>query len=218
MKRLGLFLKTTTLGGLFVLLPVIFAGFLISKAIGAVRIAAAKILGLLTAQPSESVSFPMVWAALLVLALSFVLGLLMTSRLASRSGRRIEQAVLFRLPGYAALKNIINGLAQTEREGMVRPALVTASESVQYFAFVMEEHGDGRLTIFVPSAPSAANGGVQVVRREKVKILNVRLASVIAALNQWGAGTHKLLTKDLENAASLAALRRRSPVAPSADE
>ena len=198
MKRLGLFLKTTTLGGLFILLPVVFAGFLISKAVGGVRLAAAEIISLLTGQSPKAVNFPIVWAALLVLALSFVLGLIMRLQFVSRSGRRFEQAVLFRLPGYAALRNIINGLVQTEREGMVKPALVSFGAG-HYFAYVMEEHGDGLLTIFVPSSPSAASGSVQVVNQENVRLLKVGLSSVVAALNQWGAGTHKLLVKDLEN-------------------
>jgi uncharacterized membrane protein len=63
----------------------------------------------------------------------------------------------------------------------------------------MEEHADGRLAIFVPSLPSAAGGSVQIVTREQVRVLNVGLGSIVAALNQWGVGTGKLLRKDLEN-------------------
>ena len=199
MKRLAAFLKTTTIGGLFVLLPLVFVALLISKTVGVVSLSAAEIVALLTGQAAEAVNFPILWAVLLVLTVSFLLGLIMLSRIGSRSGRWIEEAVLFRLPGYAALKSIIGGLAHIEEEGMVKPGLVSGPGGVHYFAYVMEEHGDGYLTLFVPSSPSAVSGNVQVVHREKVRMLNIRLGSVVAALNQWGIGTARLLTKDLEN-------------------
>jgi uncharacterized membrane protein len=198
MRRLGLFLKTTTLGGLFVLLPIILTVFLLSKALAAARVASAKIISLVTGQPHEAVQFPMILALLLVLAVSFALGLLMTLPIGAKSARWIEQVILYRLPGYVAVKNIINGLANTEREGMVRPALFALSDHADVLAFVMEDHGDGRLTIFIPSSPTAASGGVQIVRRERVRILNVRLHSIVKAINQWGVGTRHLLARHLE--------------------
>jgi len=178
MKRLGLFLKTTTVGGLFVLLPVALTIFLLSKAVGVARVAAAKIISLMTGQAVEAVEFPMVFGLVLVLAISFLLGLLLRLQVGAQSGRWVEHFILNRMPDYAALKNIINGLANTEREGMVRPALVSASDGVDIFAFVMEDHGDGRLTIFIPSSPSAASGSIQVVRQDRVHLLNVPLRNV----------------------------------------
>jgi len=199
MSRLAAFVKATTIGGLFVLLPVVLVVLLFSKAVGAARTAAADIIGLLTGQAPHTVRFPLLGGVLLVIAVSFILGVIMLSRRALQLQRRIEQAVLMRVPGYAAVKNILYGLARSEQEGMVRPALLSLSAEKQCFVFVMEEHGDGRLTIFIPSSPSAASGSVQIVPREQVKILKIGLGSVVSALNQWGVGTGKLLRRDLEN-------------------
>jgi len=60
---------------------------------------------------------------LLVLAVSFLLGLILTSRIGSQSSQWIEQTILFRIPGYAAVKNIVYGLA----DGKVNPNLKVAS-------------------------------------------------------------------------------------------
>ncbi len=132
---------------------------------------------------------------MLVIAVSFLLGVIMLSRRASQSQRRIEQAVLTRVPGYVAVKNILYGLARSEREETVRPALLSLSSEKHCFVFLMEEHGDGRMTIFIPSSPSAASGSVQIVPKEQVKILKIGLGSVVSVLNQWGVGTSKLLKK-----------------------
>ena len=98
MKQLGLFLETTTLGGLF-------------KTVGIIRDAATKIISLITDQVPDAVHFPIVLAVLLVLAVSFLVGLILTSRVGSQPSQWIEQIILFRIPGYAAVKNIVYGLA-----------------------------------------------------------------------------------------------------------
>ena len=72
MKQLGLFLETTTLGGLF-------------KTVGIIRDAATKIISLITDQVPDAVHFPIVLALLLVLAVSFLAGLILTARVGSQS-------------------------------------------------------------------------------------------------------------------------------------
>ena len=85
MKQLGLFLKTTTLGGVLMLLPVVLTLLLISKAVGIIRDATTKIISLITDQVPDAVLFPIVLAVLLVLAVSFLVGLILTSRVGSQS-------------------------------------------------------------------------------------------------------------------------------------
>jgi hypothetical protein len=70
-------------------------------------------------QAPDAVHFPIVLAVLPVLAVSFLLGLILTSRVGSRSSQWIEQTILFQIPGYAAVKNIVNDLA----DGKVNPNL-----------------------------------------------------------------------------------------------
>ncbi|HMG06528.1 MAG TPA: hypothetical protein VK581_13795, partial [Chthoniobacterales bacterium] len=59
----------------------------------------------------------------LVLAVSFLLGLILSSRIGSQSSQWIEQTILFRILGYAAVKNTVYGLA----DGKVNPNLKVAS-------------------------------------------------------------------------------------------
>jgi uncharacterized membrane protein len=140
--------------------------FLISKVVGVARAAAAKIISLITGQPPDGVHFPIVLAVLLLLALSFLLGLIVTSQVGSRSSQWLEQTIFYRIPGYAGVKSFIHGFADTESEDMLRSALISTAADEHYFAFVMEDHGNGLLTIFVPSSPSAASGSVRIVGRE----------------------------------------------------
>ena len=67
------------------LLPVVLTFFLISKPVGIIRDAATKIISLITHQAPDAVHFPIVLAVLLVLAVSFLLGLILTSQVGSQS-------------------------------------------------------------------------------------------------------------------------------------
>jgi uncharacterized membrane protein len=91
--------------------------------VGIIRDATSKIISLITHQAPDAVHFPIVRAVLLVLAVSFLVGLILTSRVGSQSSQWIEQAILFRIPRYAAVKNIVYGLA----DGKVSPNLKVAS-------------------------------------------------------------------------------------------
>ncbi|MGB8169961.1 MAG: DUF502 domain-containing protein [Chthoniobacteraceae bacterium] len=196
MKRLAAFLKATTLGGLFVVLPVVVVLGLAAKTVLGMRAAGQSILEMMMGQDSAAVHFPVLFAALIVVAISFVLGLTMISRRGHAVGSWIERTLLFRMPGYTAVRAIVGGLANADSEGVVKAALLMLGEGAECFVFVTEDHGDGRLTIFIPGSPNPASGSVQIVPRDKVRLLNVRITDIGDALQHWGVGTQKVLAKD----------------------
>jgi hypothetical protein len=54
---------------------------------------------------------PIVLAVLPVLVVSFLVGLILTSKVGSQSSHWMEQTIFFRLPAEAAVKNIVYGVA-----------------------------------------------------------------------------------------------------------
>lgn len=200
MKRLTAFCKATTLGGLFVVLPIVVVFGLMGRAVVAVHATAQSIMEKLAGQESEAARFPIAFAALIVVGVSFALGLGMISRRGKAAGTWIERVLLFRVPGYTAARAIVGGLANAEREGVVKPGLLTVDEGVECFVFVTEDHGDNRLTVFIPGAPNPASGNVQIVAKDLVRLLDVRLAEIASAHQRWGVGTRKILASDAAKA------------------
>jgi uncharacterized membrane protein len=196
MKRLAAFLKATTLGGLFVLLPVVVIFAIAAKAVIGVRESAQTVMEKLAGPGSEAAHFPMIFAVLIVVAISFAIGLAMISRWGKAAGTWIERTLLFRVPGYAAARAIVGGLADVERDGVVKPGLLTVDEGIECFVFVTEDHADDWLTVFIPGSPNPASGNVQIVRKSLVRPLKVRLTDISTAHQQWGVGAKALLAKD----------------------
>jgi uncharacterized membrane protein len=195
MKRLAAFFKATTLGGLFVVLPLIVVVGLLTKAVMTVHTAAQALMEKMAGKESEAAHFPIIFAVLIVVAVSFAFGLAMTSRRGLATGRWLEGTLLFRVPGYAAVRAIVGGLADASREGVVKSGLLTVDPGIEAFVLVIEDHGDDHLTVFLPGSPNPASGNVQIVRKDLVRMLNVRITDIGAALHQWGVGSSKVLAK-----------------------
>lgn len=195
MKRLSTFLKTTTLGGLFVFLPVMLAFVLVAKAVMGVRAGAGALMEKIAGQGSGAAQFPIIFAILILAGLSFAFGLAMTSRRGRATGQWLERRVLFRVPGYAAARAIVGGLGDANKEGAVKSGLLTVDPGIECFVLVIEDHGEDYFTVFIPGSPNPASGNVQIVRKDLVRLLNVRMTNVTTVLQQWGVGSAKLLAK-----------------------
>ena len=128
MRRIAAFLKATTLGGLFVLLPVVAVFILLTKAVVTAHSVALTLMETFAGQESVVAEFPMAYAVLIVVVISFIFGLVMISHLGRSVGTWIERTLLFRIPGYAAARAIIGGLANAEREGAVKSGLLKVGD------------------------------------------------------------------------------------------
>jgi len=194
MKQLMAFLKTTAMGGLFVLLPILLLYLLLSEALDMIVALATPIADLFPEGTFGKVEFPVILGLILILGVSFVIGLGLRAELGRRSGRWIERTVFDRLPAYKALKSLTTGFAEAGKDGAFRAAVLTSSDGERELAYVIEDHGDQNLTVLVPWAPAAFAGSVKIVDRNRIAFLEANLGDVSRALGHWGVGVRELLT------------------------
>jgi uncharacterized membrane protein len=195
MKRLAEFLKTTALGGLFVILPVLLLYLLLAEAIDLIIMVATPIADLFPAGTFDHLEFPGVIALLLILSVSFLFGLGIRSRTGRSAGLWFERVILGRLPAYTAIKRLTTGFLEAGEKG-VRAAVLTNSEDEREIVYLIEDHGDGEVTVLQPWAPAAFAGSIKIVSRERIKILDSNLGDVSMIMSHWGVGALDLLGKD----------------------
>ena len=193
MKNLLEFLKTTAMGGLFVLLPILLLYLLLSEALDMVVAIATPIADLFPKATFEKVEFPVIVGLILILGVSFLIGLGLRSKTGRGIGQWIERTVLGRVPAYEALKSLTTGFAEAGRAGAFKAAVLTSSDGDREVVYVIEDHGDEDLTVLVPWAPAAFAGSVKIVDRDRVKFLEANLGDVSRALGHWGVGVRELL-------------------------
>ncbi len=195
MKQLMEFLKTTALGGLFVLLPILLLYLLLAEALGMIAALATPIVDLFPEGTFGKIEYPVILGLVLILGVSFGIGLGLRAKIARRSGRWIERTVLDRLPAYNALKSLTTGFAEAGKAGAFKAALLNSADGEREFVYVIEDHGEDHLTVLLPWAPTAFAGIVKIVDRKRVELLDANIGDVSKVLSQWGVGARGLLGK-----------------------
>jgi len=200
MKQLIEFFKTTVMGGLFVLLPVLLLYMLLSQALGLIVVLATPIADMFPKGTFDEIKHPVAMGMILIIGLSFLIGLALRSKNGRRLGRWIERFVLDRLPIYKALKRLTTGFAEADKDGAFKTAVLNSPSGEREIVYIIEEHGNGYLTVLQPWAPTAFSGHVKVVHQDRLGLLDANLGDVSRALSHWGVGVRELLerkTKDV---------------------
>ena len=120
------FIKTTLLGGLFILLPLMLLWLGLQEIAGLLIAMATPIADLFPKGPFEDLSAPGLVAVLLIVGASFVLGLAARSYVLTRIGRQVENSILEKVPMYRMLKIMSGALLDTRGgAGGLRPNVGT---------------------------------------------------------------------------------------------
>jgi uncharacterized membrane protein len=90
------------------------------------------------------------------------------------------------------LRGLTGRLAHSPEARGFEPALVVIEDALSP-AFIIERHGDGQCTVFVPTAPTPAMGSVFIMPPGRVHPVNVPLVKAMACVSKWGAGSSELL-------------------------
>ena len=186
------FLKTTILGGLFVLLPVLLFYLLLTEALQAIVGLATPIANLFPKGTFDATKAPVLVALLLLVGMSFLFGLAMRSTTGRRLGNWIESATLGKLPGYNAIKQLIAGFTRTG-DSSFQPALLNSSDGEQELAYVVEDQGNGKVTVLIPWAPTPFAGSIKIVHKDRIKLIDTDLGEFTKVLSLWGVGTRELI-------------------------
>lgn len=194
MKQLGNFLKTTVLGGFFALLPLMLVIELLAKAMQLAEKVTTPIISLFPKVIIQTPKFPRLLALAFLGLVCFFFGLLVRTRLAGTLSGWLERYLL-RLPGYRTIKGLTQSLSGSSDAGAFKPAVLISEEGEGELAYLIEDHGDGRATVMLPSSPTPMAGSVKIVARDRIEILDAKLSEVTRVLTQWGVGARELLGK-----------------------
>ena len=188
MKRAQSFIVTSVIAGFLVLAALYLAVLILLKAM-------ASLVGLIkpfAAMLPEWLPAENLLALLLVALACFVVGAALRTRSGRAARKRLEQSLFERIPGYSVIKSLTLRLAGQGQEDVWKPAFAEIEDALVP-AFIIEEHDDGRYTVFVPSVPTPFAGAVYVLPRERVHPLDVPFTQALQPISKWGAGCKDLV-------------------------
>ena len=198
MKGLVDFIKTTVLGGIVVVLPVVLVVFLLAQAIDVIGGLVAPLADKLPSKTLGGIGTATFLAIFAVLGICFVMGLLIHTRIGALTRDWFEAKLLNRLPGYTMIKNLtqrFSGIEGTE----FAPALADLyGSNTQALSLIVEEHEDGNYTVFVPLAPTPTIGQVYLLPQERVHRINAPLSRFVNSIMEWGVNSQGLFQPQSE--------------------
>lgn len=181
------FIKTTILGGILFLVPIVILIAIIGKALALSNIIAIPLAeGLIVTSAGDLMVVHLIGLAILLL-FCFVAGLAAKTSVARRLVGKLETTFLDKIPAYELLKaKTQSKLAPEELEGL-RPAITRFDDSWQ-LVFEIERLADGKVVVFLPGSPDPWSGSVCVVTDDRVTPLDMTVQSAEKLMKRLGRG------------------------------
>ena len=200
MKKFFEGIGSSALKGLFILLPILLLYLLLAEIFQLLVALATPIAdALFPANVLENIKEEVLVAIFLLFIVSLLIGLLSRMSAGQKAGRWLEKCAVDRLPLYRAVKRLILGFTDADQSMAFVPGLLNSGEGEQDLVYVIEDHGNGKLTVMLPWAPAAFAGSIKVVDAGKVEIVDSNIGEYSKILSHWGLGLPKVLNKDKED-------------------
>ncbi len=124
----------------------------------------------------------------LLLAFSFLAGLIARTRVGQRTKSWLEESLFGEVPQYRMIKSVAEGLTQLDNAKNIRTALVER-EGVWQLGYVMDQIGAEVTAVLLPMSPTTLAGALVYVFTERVRLLDVPVSEVVMRVQKLDLGS-----------------------------
>ncbi len=179
-NKITRFLKTTAIGGLLFLLPLIVIGALIGQLVPIILTVAEALGEYIPFKTPGGISLLILLAFVVVLLLCFGAGLLARRSLGKRISETFEKYLLLLFPRYAILKDQMAGsIGDDATKPRMKPVLAKFNDSLR-IGFEIERNDVGLVTVYLPGAPDSWSGRSVLLRADHVEALDIEFGDAVA--------------------------------------
>lgn len=185
------FIKTTLIGGVLFLVPVAILVMVLGNVMDVMQAVAEPMSDLIPMETIAGVATANIIAAIIILFVCFVAGLIARTKSAQRVAGKLESSLLNRIPGYAMVKGFADTLSPTNNAEL-KSVLVRFEDSSR-LGLEVERSENDEVTVYFPGSPNAWAGIVQIVSAAQVKSVDAPMTSIIEQAELLGRGTKNLV-------------------------
>ena len=194
------FLRTTAIGGLLFLLPLIVVGALIGQVVPIVMSIAESLAGILPGfvKTPEGIAVLIGLAIVVLLLICFAAGLAARLSLGRKLSVAFEKKLVLFFPRYAILKDqMADSIGGEQAKAQMKPVVVRFDDSIR-IGFETERDGEIDLvSVFLPGSPDPWAGVFALVKPDRVEPLDAEFGEAVATSEQLGRGAAALLNKSI---------------------
>jgi uncharacterized membrane protein len=186
------FVKTTLVGGLMFLVPVVLVAVALRHALQFAGKIAKPLAAVLPVSHVGGVAVATLIAIAILLVIAFLAGLLSRTDPGRRVTHWFEESILGGMPQYRMVKSLAYGLTQLETGGGMQPVLMRGDEGWM-LGYQMEEMPDGWRVVFLPASPTPMSGNVMYVEASRVQPLDLSMRDAMQLVKRLGIGSAEKL-------------------------
>jgi len=186
------FLKTTCLGGIVFLVPIVLFIAVIDQALSIVASLAAPIAAVFPVSSIGDLAIVHIVALVILLFACFLAGLAAKTAIAGNIVDSLEANILDKIPAYALMKMKAGSMLSVDDAGDMVPVLVKFDDFWQ-MGFEVEKLDQERCLVFLPGAPDPWSGSVRVVLNNRITKLDTNLTAVTIMMKALGKGSSQAL-------------------------
>ena len=196
MKKIFDFVKAMVIGGVLFFIPLIILIVILQKAFQISAALVMPIIKLLNVTHIFGIGVEIIVAIAIILFILYLGGLISKTSRAKKAVKKIEDALLSKVPGYDMIKNMGESFVGFEGNTSISTVLARIEDAWQY-GFLIEEIEGEQYAVYVPGAPNPMSGSVYILEKTRIKKTNIRLQAVMKSLRGLGIGSNELLKKYL---------------------
>ncbi|MEM9352276.1 MAG: DUF502 domain-containing protein [Planctomycetota bacterium] len=187
------FWKTTLIGGVIFLLPLIVIGWLVGQIVSIAWPVAQTIQETLGLHSAAGYALLIGLTLAVIVLACFLAGLLARRRFAQRIAGFVEKNLSLMFPRYLIVKELMAGsIGGTENKPQLK-AVAVQTPLGRRVGFEVERSAEGQVTVYLPGSPDPWAGSVTLVDAEQVERLDVEFVDALTTCEQLGRGTAELL-------------------------
>ena len=182
------FIKTTIIGGLIFIVPLVIIAAVLGKALEIMKLVATPMGNRLPVDSIGGVAVGNLLALLGLALFCFVAGLIAKSRMAGKVYRSLD-SMLLAVPGYAFIKGFTDSVAGNQETTASMVPVFVMFDDYEQIGFEVERLEQGKVVVYLPGAPSPWTGSVVYVSADRVKRLDLTLAQASSNIRRLGRGS-----------------------------
>jgi len=205
MDRVKGFIKTSFVGGILVLLPIVILMFLFNWAFQVVT----NLIQPLTHLIIKNNGMPEILGDMLAIAVIFVVCFIVGSIVSTGFGvlmhSHFDKYLVRIAPGYRLIKEIVGQFFGDKSSSpfsngeVARASIFGMDCGTTVTAIVTSRHADGSYTVFVPTGPNPTSGNMFHLPQEQVEICpDIKVEDMMRTIIACGAGSGELFRHSLK--------------------
>lgn len=193
------FFKTTLLGGVIFLVPIVIFVAVVGKGLEFTNKLAEPLSRILPIESVGGVAVAHLVALAILVLICFIAGLVARTNTARRFVASLESNVLDRIPAYALVKAKAGSVLNPQDTEDMRPVLIRFDDSWQ-LGFEVEKVSEEKSLVYLPGAPDPWSGSVCAVTTDRLSVLDVNVKTASDLMKRLGKGSTATLKNTLKTA------------------